>query len=107
MSNLAQLYPRGELASPGAETGSPAPPANAAARRGPSLLRGLCVQGLWGVWCQAGEHRVWQQGWSVPWPAACMHLPGFGEQGGEARPGGGLCQACLGGWGKRKRKAVR
>lgn len=84
-----------------------APPANAAARRGPSLLRGLCAQGLWGVWRQAGEHRVWQRGRPVPWPAACMRLPGFGEQGGEARPGGGLCRACLGGRGKRKRKAVR
>lgn len=46
-------------------------------------------------------------GAACPWPAACMRLPGFGEQGGEARPGGGLCRACLGGRGKRKRKAVR
>lgn len=62
-----------------------APPANAAARRGPSLLRGLCAQGLWGVWRQAGEHRVWQRGRPAPGlQPACVCLA-LGSRG--ARPG--------------------
>ena len=83
------------------------PPAGAAALKGPlsppraprSLPVGSAAAGC--------EHRAWQGGGLAP-PACSLHasarLWGVGGRG-QARKWGG--QACLGGRGKRKRKAVR
>lgn len=83
------------------------PPAGAAALKGPlsppraprSLPVGSAAAGC--------EHRAWQGGGLAPPPAACMRLPGFGEWGGEARPGSGVARRAWedGGRGREKQSA--